>query len=726
VTMKRSILPLIAALSLLAAVPAQAAADLKTEFIAPANLVNGEATGGPAMTLGIRVTNTSTTESSPAVRLSIFKYDHTCSGYPKNQPTVANSSSTYATVDALAPGQTKEVSFVDTNTTVPANTASMTICYKTGLNKSDGGYYSDSNSLNHAASKAIKYVPGAAATQSPLALTVSNVTASPTSCGPGSSWVEAVVNSTQVIQGLVLLEGTGINPVEKPVDLQIGNNTIRVNVNWPSSGTYPVTFRAKAPRTGTSVQASGQASLNIAKCKGTISILAPAAAETVGAGSAYTVRWSTANVPADDQLTIRIYDGAAWREVATDTPNDGNQQVTMPSGNATNARVQMFARKVSAQAYSKDFTLRSGGTGGGTGTGTASMTVTQPAGGESVAAGQTVYVRWTSSGTVGDQVRLRLFRGTAYLRDLTQNTSNDGNEPVTIPADTAAMTDAKINVVSSLNVNAMSNAFTIQAAGGTGTGGGTATGTISVTAPSAGTQLLAGQTANVTWTSTGSNGSNVRIRISLGGGAWKDLKTSVANDGSEQVTLPDVYRHSDQTGELISTTQAKIEVASTSATVRGESGSFSIKVPSVNFTSHLYNRITTDCAMCHPIATKSDGTPVTYNDSQNADMINPQKARAQDDSFSSVNELNAPVIPFSTAVTAAEMLSRFKSVKAVSPVYSNARNKIYVVPNNAENSGLHHKAQDSDSQIFRNNATIDNVSMKIRDWITLWIKQGAN
>lgn len=687
---------------------AQAASDLKTEFIAPVNLPNGEAPAGTNMSIKVKVTNVGDV-SSPAVRLSVYKYDHTCSSYPLTQPKLENSSATYKDIAALSPGASSEViTFIDANTSITTGAASMTNCYKTGIQTSSGGYYSDSNSLNHANTATVRYVPSTTSTSAPLAFTVSNLKVAPSTCGPGQHWVEATVNSTQVVRAAAI-KVEGVTPAaQSTTDLRSGNNTVRANVTYPQSGSYNLKFIASS---GT-VQANQQLTANVPKCRGKLSVSAPIGGESVPAGSSYVIRWLSSNVPADDQITIRVYNGSTWSEVATNTPNDGSQQVTMPSGSATNAKVQMFARKVSATAYSRDFTLGTGGTG------TASIAVTQPAGGESVTAGQNVFVRWTNTGNTGDQVKIRLFRGPEYLGELASFIANDGSEGVTIPATTPAMTNARINVISSTNTSAMSNPFTI-------TSGNAPASSISVTAPAAGAQLSAGSRTTVTWNSSGNPGSTVKIRISLRGGAYTDLLTNVANDGSEQVTLPAIFNYSANTGSVVSTSNAKIEVASTTTAARGESGQFSIKVPSLSFRTHLYDRIKTNCSVCHPVATKSNGSAVVYGDTENNNMINPQKARAQNDPASSVNETISPVIPFSSAITATEMLARFKSVKAVSPDYNRAQGKLYVVPSNPESSGLHWKAQDSTSSIFEENLTIENITLKIQDWITLWIKQGA-
>lgn len=683
---------------------AQAAADLKTEFLAPRNLPNGEAPAGTNMNIQVKVTNVGDATSSD-VRLSVYKYDHTCSGYPLTQPKV--DGATYKTITALAPGASSEVvTFIDASTSITTGAASMTNCYKTGLQTSSGGYYSDSNSSNHTNTATVRYVPSTTGSSAPLAFTVSNLKVAPSTCGPGQHWVEATVNSTQAVQNAAI-KVEGITPAaQSTTSLISGNNTVRANVTYPLSGSYTLKFIASSG----SVSANQQLTAEVPKCRGTLVVSAPVGAETVASGSSYNIRWTSTNVPKDDRITIRVYDGAAWHEVATDTENDGQQQVTMPSASVANAKVQMFAEKVAATAYSRDFTL-------GASTATGTITVTQPVGGESVAPGQNVFVRWTNNGNTGDQVKIRLFRGTEYLGELVSFIANDGSEGVTIPANAPAMTNARINVIS-VSTSAMSNYFTIS--------GGDTGSAFTVSAPGAGNRLAAGSTTTVSWSSTGNPGSNVKIRLSLGGGSYTDLVSSTANDGSEQVTLPAIYNYSANTGSVVSTSTAKIEVASTSTTAKGESGQFAVTVPTISFRSNIYPLITERCSVCHPIARKSDGSAVVYGDSQNSEMIHPQKARAQNDASTSVNETVSPVIPFSSSITASEMLTRFKALKAASTEYSNAQGKVYVVPNNPNNSGLHWKAQDSSSPIFEENLTIDSLTLKIQDWITLWIKQGAS
>ena len=702
-------LAIVTALTVIPAGRAEAAADLRTEFTAPVNLVNNEATRGQTMTLKIRVTNIGNATSVP-VRISILKYDQTCSGYPKPQPrAVGGASATYHAVLALAPNTSSdELTFEDPDTDLnhtAGDNITVNSCYKVAIQTSSGGYYTDSANANNSATKVIKYVASATAPSSaPLELTISSVTLAATACAPGSQYVEAAINATQQTTARATVSGFG-SPVTRDVSLMAGANKVRVTVPLSASGAVTAGFKIEAPRPNPTVQATRSQSFTIAKCKGAFALSAPAPGESVPAGGTYTVRWTSKGIPTSEPIVIKVYDGQAWHNVLVNTPNDGSQQVTMPTRAATNARVAFDAPRFEATTSARDFTLAGGGGGG-----TASITIMQPAGGESVTAGQNVTVRWTSTGVTG-QVRLALLVNGSFFRNLTSNITNDGLETVTIPADTSATTNARINIVSEA-ASTTSEAFRIQNGGGD-----TTTPTITVTAPAAGANFAAGATTTVTWNSSGNVGSTVNLKISINNGTYKNLDLNVANDGSETVELPKIYKHSDalnqspNPGELISTSNARIEVSSTSTTAKGTSGQFSLKVPAVSFRDHLYPKLTGDCGMCHP--------------SSGNGMINPQLARAADDSLSSVDERVAPVIPFSTDITAPEMLTRFKQVKAVSSQYSNALGKRYVVPSNHTHSGLHYKVHESSSQIFSSSMSIDTVPMMIRDWITLWIRQGA-
>jgi hypothetical protein len=137
---------------------------------------------------------------------------------------------------------------------------------------------------------------------------------------------------------------------------------------------------------------------------------------------------------------------------------------------------------------------------------------------------------------------------------------------------------------------------------------------------------------------------------------------------------------------------------------------YSIPDPRVSFATHIYPMITSSCSACH-------GGSYNY----------PQKATGRADNRSTqCNE--AQTIPFDTTISASEMYNRFRCLPALSTegVYANALNKVYVMPNQPKISGLYWKAQASTAGIFSENRTINNVTHQVKDWIRIWIEQGAS
>ncbi|WP_281784520.1 hypothetical protein [Sinimarinibacterium flocculans] len=132
--------------------------------------------------------------------------------------------------------------------------------------------------------------------------------------------------------------------------------------------------------------------------------------------------------------------------------------------------------------------------------------------------------------------------------------------------------------------------------------------------------------------------------------------------------------------------------------------------PQVSFAQHLYPTIASNaCDACHQ---SSSRTPPYY----------PQKPDG------APRNCAASTIPFNTTITAAQMLDRFRCLKARSTqgTYSQALGKVYVVPGSSAQSGLHFKAQASTASAFSTNMTIGGVTKPLKEWIRIWIDQGAN
>lgn len=145
-----------------------------------------------------------------------------------------------------------------------------------------------------------------------------------------------------------------------------------------------------------------------------------------------------------------------------------------------------------------------------------------------------------------------------------------------------------------------------------------------------------------------------------------------------------------------------VQVANASAGGGGVGGG----TPQVSFAQHLYPVISSNqCRACHPTS-----NPVAFPQLPNNET-----------------SCGTRTIPFDTSISAATMRARFLCLEASSTqgVYQSAYGKTYVVPGNANASGLHHKAQASSASVFGSNVTIAGVTKPLRDWIEIWIQQGA-
>jgi hypothetical protein len=153
-----------------------------------------------------------------------------------------------------------------------------------------------------------------------------------------------------------------------------------------------------------------------------------------------------------------------------------------------------------------------------------------------------------------------------------------------------------------------------------------------------------------------------------------------------------------------------VEVPPVSSTGGGGTPGTGGTTPQVSFAQHLYPIIASgSCDSCHQ---SSSNNPPYF----------PQKPDGAPANCS------PNTIPFNTTVSASAMLNRLKCITARSQqgAYSQALGKIYVVPGSSTQSGLHWKAQNSSAPVFSSNRTINGVTKTLKEWIKIWLDQGAN
>ena len=266
---------------------------------------------------------------------------------------------------------------------------------------------------------------------------------------------------------------------------------------------------------------------------GAITVLSPNGGESVLRGAVFPITWaSTGDIGANVKIYVRK--GSSGATVASSTPNDGHFDWAVPNyplGSNYVLEISSLADPNIKDVSDAFFTLTDTPPPGAT------ITVNAPNGGEIYAPGDTVPITWSSTGTVGADVRLDLYKGGAPVLAIAPATANDGAFDWTIPLAQAAGADYTI-VISSISdpgVSDSSNAdFTID--------GTVPVASITVTSPNGGETVYRGTVLPITWTSTGATGSQVKIT------AWKGGRSAVIvhttpNDGAYDWAIPASYPH---------------------------------------------------------------------------------------------------------------------------------------------------------------------------------------
>ena len=150
-----------------------------------------------------------------------------------------------------------------------------------------------------------------------------------------------------------------------------------------------------------------------------------------------------------------------------------------------------------------------------------SITVTEPTSSTVWTKGHSADITWTSTGTISD-VKIDLYKGGTFNQTIVSSTTNNGSYTWT-EVDTSLVdsSDYKVRISDSSNygVYGESAQFTIEEK------------SITVTGPTSSTIWTTGDSADITWTSTGTI-SDVKIDLYKGGTFNQTIISSIANDGS--------------------------------------------------------------------------------------------------------------------------------------------------------------------------------------------------
>jgi hypothetical protein len=256
---------------------------------------------------------------------------------------------------------------------------------------------------------------------------------------------------------------------------------------------------------------------------GQFAISSPRAGARLRVDTVCTITWTSIR---SQYSLVSIYlcqDTTVITSIASGTSNDGSYSWTVRGASGSNYRIKIASYYDSDTCdYSPAFSIYSQYYG--------AITVTSPKADTSWSRGSTYYIRWDTTGYVGNQVNIALYRDTTYVSSIA-SVSNSRSYLWYISSSMTGGTDYRIKVTSTgdAGIYGFSDTFTIA----TGY-----TGSINITSPSSTTTWTAGNTCTMTWTTTGSTGGSVTIELYRGATRVQAITTGSYDDGSNSWTVP--------------------------------------------------------------------------------------------------------------------------------------------------------------------------------------------
>jgi len=251
-----------------------------------------------------------------------------------------------------------------------------------------------------------------------------------------------------------------------------------------------------------------------------MTVTSPNGGEEYESGTGQTIKWTATNVQyVNIELTV---DGSTWTTIASNVASTGTYSWTVPTGNSALCRVRVSDATDSSVIDASDavFTIAP----------EPSIVVTYPNGGESIRAGETVTIQWTSVGVEYVKIQYTTVNGVddIYWNDLVPKAASSGSYEASF---TVASAEYKIRVMEYENGSPRDESdgtFTVLPKS-----------SISISTPNGGEHLLAGQTYELRWTSV--NISKVKIEYTLDGEySWNTAAVDIANTGSYLWTVPSI------------------------------------------------------------------------------------------------------------------------------------------------------------------------------------------
>ena len=267
-----------------------------------------------------------------------------------------------------------------------------------------------------------------------------------------------------------------------------------------------------------------------------ITVSSPNGGENWELGSTHTISWDFAGISSADNVRIYLYNGDSFvgdifqqnipiggsNGIGSKSWNIPSDEPTLPAG--SDYRIQV--RRVCPAGIC---VLIAGMSGYFTLSNPPSITVTSPNAGEIWYKETPQTITWTSTGDVGSNVKIDLYKAMIWVGTISSSTPNDGSFSWIFPLSQTTGTDYQICIQSTSNpsVYDYSSIFTIAVPP-----------SINVTSPDSGEIWERDMTHEITWTSTGDVGSNVKIDLYKAMIWVGTISSSTPNDGSFSWIIP--------------------------------------------------------------------------------------------------------------------------------------------------------------------------------------------
>lgn len=279
----------------------------------------------------------------------------------------------------------------------------------------------------------------------------------------------------------------------------------------------------------------------------TIAVLAPVGQETLCQGKSYVIEWE-ASACCGETVTIDLLRNGLPCETIAETANEGSYAWAVSAcGGATDA----YAIRItdSAGGYSGDsgpFSIQ-----------TCTLAVTNPAGGDTLCAGDETLITWTYTACCGDTVAIELLRAGNVCLTIAAAAPNNGRYAWVAEQCSGLSDDYRMRVrdLASTAVGVSASAFTIEPAC-----------LLTVTAPATGAELCPDEVFAITWNASSCCPETFTIEL-LCGGEVCELITAEAAGGVQNWLVPPW---------LAGTSDLRIRIRANGGEAVAESGPFSV------------------------------------------------------------------------------------------------------------------------------------------------------